>query len=279
MDFSSLPTNVAAALLKNHTYDEIMDLCKLNQAAQANLCKNNNFWDQLFLVKYPNEIKNGLSSYNNYLIKEFGTKPFLTEVSWKLGDNIFLLLDKTLVSDEQQITDYLQNKKLPFTTDEFGNVSLLVDKDLTLYFKPEQYPTVFSLMMDLLAYYGEDTGMSEADFANYFKNLILSDEYIRNYVKVTEYYHTKRAARYHFESSANEPVKLGEASYIRTQNKLIREQDQLLLNEIKNIRSKGYVSRGYLISLANSIHLKFGGIKLIDIANPGFYEIIWTYPF
>lgn len=278
MDFANLPPNVVANLLKDQSYEQILKICSSNKQAKANICDNDNFWRELYAIKYPNKKVNvkGTSWKQLFIVEYFKDKNLLSKVIWSIGDDdVFIRNDDEdedyRIEDPEQIRSYLENYIIPWTTDENGDVWIDMDEEdqnediVYLKFKPSEYPTALAFMDLLIRYFQQDSGQNEELYTDQIKEVFFTEDRVRN--KYEHDIETARLFRNRFMGQIDPP----EVRERKIEEARIRDQE-LLENYLEPVREKGYISKGELRSVFSD-HVYFEGIRLINPEKPGEYGL------
>lgn len=167
------------SLLKNLTYPLILEVCAKNKELQS-LCNNDKFWEELYREKFPDFRPNVANVHwrklfqvkdltEKDLAKELKEETYLSKVIWAYGSDRV-----KLENDNEDVDLYLKSYKIPWKTDQNGNVTIILREDIwqmtedgevkELVFKPENYPTAYDLMNLLITSLDEDSGMSVEEY-------------------------------------------------------------------------------------------------------------------
>lgn len=285
MDFANLPPNVTANLLKDYNYEQILKVCSSSKQAKANICDNDNFWQYLYNFKFPKETVDltGTTWKQLYFIKEFANKTFLSRVRWTIGDNNVTLVFQDdfgkyiIIEDPEQIQTYLENYIIPWTTDENGDIWIIVDQDeqgeyIYLKFKPAEIPTALAFMDLLVRYFQEDSGLSIDEYVHQIKIVYFKEPEVRRQIK-EEIEKDKAIARSPFFIMRKFAPKMDTPEVQRQKiAKAKQEDEELLARQLTKVREKGYISKG-LDRSTFSNHIYFKGIGL-TLNKLGVYYIL-----
>lgn len=186
MDFLQLPIHLLAQQLKNTKYNDILNFCLTNKKANEVICNNDNFWQNLYNLKFPNEkVSKGQISWKQHIInKEFNDKVWLSKISWAVTLDKPLYIrndDGKLNTVTRQINNYLTNEKIVWTTDLDGWVWIVVDVKLDgtkiyIRFRPEECPNGLEFSKYIQQYYQQDSGLTLDEFKDYYLRVHGVDE-------------------------------------------------------------------------------------------------------